>query len=535
MDGGAALAGLLGARRGGPGRGPGQPARSPSSGIATSSRSSSTTAPTAGSPRSSPSVRWRSGSACSFGLLTGFAAFFGALMNMSFLLAGSASVNPVLFTLAIGLILAWKVAGYYGVDRYLLPMLGTPWRPGAVTGRETSPARTPAELTAARSPARAERSPPPVRRTTTRGAVRALRRDPSSAGRRRPGPASPRRPRSARRRSAGDSGRGSSGARSHRADGGGRRTAPAGGAATGSNAASAPAVVQSARKSSRQNGGLAEGVGPGGVARPLGEPRERRLDRGRALRAGDARWALAGDAESGAEASTPATRSAARGRRGAGRSRADRSIDEPRMPPVSRRSVGTSSATWRRQNPCTRSSSARNPMSSTCSLMIESSVARSERARTAQTGQPPSAHRLEQPHVDDVARRPGRRDRRLLTIRHRSATGCPRSPPDPRRGPGHRRARPGTRPPRAVAVRCARRSAPSSGSNGSRSATRDLRCEVDVARSHPLDMRREEAARQAPAPPGRGDARARAGRPVPPRPRAVTARRPRRSCRRPRP
>jgi thiosulfate dehydrogenase [quinone] large subunit len=66
------------------------------------------------------------------GVLTGFAAFFGALMNMSFLLAGSASINPVLFTLAIGLILAWKVAGYYGVDRYLLPMLGTPWRPGPV-------------------------------------------------------------------------------------------------------------------------------------------------------------------------------------------------------------------------------------------------------------------------------------------------------------------------------------------------------------------------------------------------------------------
>ncbi len=62
------------------------------------------------------------------GLLTGIAAFFGALMNMSFLLAGSASSNPVLFTDAIGLILAWRVAGYYGLDRYVLPMLGTPWR-----------------------------------------------------------------------------------------------------------------------------------------------------------------------------------------------------------------------------------------------------------------------------------------------------------------------------------------------------------------------------------------------------------------------
>ncbi|HET6379842.1 MAG TPA: DoxX family membrane protein [candidate division Zixibacteria bacterium] len=62
------------------------------------------------------------------GALTGIAAFFGALMNMSFLLAGSASTNPVLFTAAIGLILAWRVAGYYGLDRYLLPALGTPWR-----------------------------------------------------------------------------------------------------------------------------------------------------------------------------------------------------------------------------------------------------------------------------------------------------------------------------------------------------------------------------------------------------------------------
>jgi thiosulfate dehydrogenase [quinone] large subunit len=63
-----------------------------------------------------------------FGALTGIAAFFGALMNMSFLLAGSASSNPVLFTAAIGLMLAWRVAGWYGLDRWLLPILGTPWR-----------------------------------------------------------------------------------------------------------------------------------------------------------------------------------------------------------------------------------------------------------------------------------------------------------------------------------------------------------------------------------------------------------------------
>lgn len=61
------------------------------------------------------------------GALVGVAAFFGALMNMSFLLAGTVSTNPVLFFAAILLILAWKNAGYLGVDRFLLPLLGTPW------------------------------------------------------------------------------------------------------------------------------------------------------------------------------------------------------------------------------------------------------------------------------------------------------------------------------------------------------------------------------------------------------------------------
>ena len=62
------------------------------------------------------------------GALVGIAAFFGTLMNFSFMLAGSASTNPVLFGLAVFLVLAWKVAGYWGLDRYLLPLLGTPWQ-----------------------------------------------------------------------------------------------------------------------------------------------------------------------------------------------------------------------------------------------------------------------------------------------------------------------------------------------------------------------------------------------------------------------
>lgn len=61
------------------------------------------------------------------GLLTGIAAFFGAMMNMSFLLAGTVSSNPVMFMLAVLIIMAWKVAGWYGLDRWALPFLGTPW------------------------------------------------------------------------------------------------------------------------------------------------------------------------------------------------------------------------------------------------------------------------------------------------------------------------------------------------------------------------------------------------------------------------
>ncbi len=64
------------------------------------------------------------------GCFTAVAALFGATLNFNFLLAGSASTNPVLFLLAVLMIMGWKVAGYIGVDRWLLPALGTPWSPG---------------------------------------------------------------------------------------------------------------------------------------------------------------------------------------------------------------------------------------------------------------------------------------------------------------------------------------------------------------------------------------------------------------------
>jgi thiosulfate dehydrogenase [quinone] large subunit len=67
------------------------------------------------------------------GALVGIAAFFGTVLNFNFLLAGSTSTNPVLFGITVFLVLGWKVAGYIGLDRILLPVLGTPWKGGKLT------------------------------------------------------------------------------------------------------------------------------------------------------------------------------------------------------------------------------------------------------------------------------------------------------------------------------------------------------------------------------------------------------------------
>jgi thiosulfate dehydrogenase [quinone] large subunit len=79
-----------------------------------------------------------------FGAFTGIAAVSGAFMNLNFMLAGSASTNPVLLLMGFLLVLAWKTAGYIGLDRFLMPILGTPWRaPRAPTTRAVPPSRMP--------------------------------------------------------------------------------------------------------------------------------------------------------------------------------------------------------------------------------------------------------------------------------------------------------------------------------------------------------------------------------------------------------
>src|SRR3990172_679395 len=83
------------------------------------------------------------GLALILGAFVGIASFIGGFMNWNFMMAGTASINPVLFTLSILLILAWKMAGWWGLDRWLLPLLGTPWQPGKLFVPAKVPSRSP--------------------------------------------------------------------------------------------------------------------------------------------------------------------------------------------------------------------------------------------------------------------------------------------------------------------------------------------------------------------------------------------------------
>jgi thiosulfate dehydrogenase [quinone] large subunit len=83
------------------------------------------------------------GIALILGLFTGVAAFFGSFMNMNYLLAGAVSTNPILFAIATWLVLAWKTAGWWGLDRWVLPVLGTPWSPGLVFQNQEDGGRRP--------------------------------------------------------------------------------------------------------------------------------------------------------------------------------------------------------------------------------------------------------------------------------------------------------------------------------------------------------------------------------------------------------
>src|SRR5580704_11845119 len=76
------------------------------------------------------------GIAIILGAFTGIAAFFSAMMNVNYLFAGTLSINPLLLLIELFLILAWRTAGWWGLDRYVLPELGTPWQKGKAFKKE---------------------------------------------------------------------------------------------------------------------------------------------------------------------------------------------------------------------------------------------------------------------------------------------------------------------------------------------------------------------------------------------------------------
>lgn len=85
------------------------------------------------------------GIALLLGAFTGLAAAAAAIMSWNLMLTGSVSGDPALFVLAVLLMLAWKTAGFYGLDHWLLPALGPTLQPGeaAAPDQRGNPDRQP--------------------------------------------------------------------------------------------------------------------------------------------------------------------------------------------------------------------------------------------------------------------------------------------------------------------------------------------------------------------------------------------------------
>jgi len=69
------------------------------------------------------------------GLFTGIAAFSGVMLNVIYMMSGSAGVNPLYAVAGMLLILAWRNAGELGLDHYALRQLGTPLHFGPLARR----------------------------------------------------------------------------------------------------------------------------------------------------------------------------------------------------------------------------------------------------------------------------------------------------------------------------------------------------------------------------------------------------------------
>ena len=70
------------------------------------------------------------GIALILGVLTGPAAFVGGCLSIGLWNHAGVPMITLLFAAVVWLVLAWKTAGWIGIDRWLLPLLGMPWRGG---------------------------------------------------------------------------------------------------------------------------------------------------------------------------------------------------------------------------------------------------------------------------------------------------------------------------------------------------------------------------------------------------------------------
>jgi thiosulfate dehydrogenase [quinone] large subunit len=77
------------------------------------------------------------GIALILGLFTALAALAGLVLNLTYMFSGSAGVNPMYAIASVGLILAWRNAGWLGADRFALSGAWRRHHSSRVTGRAT--------------------------------------------------------------------------------------------------------------------------------------------------------------------------------------------------------------------------------------------------------------------------------------------------------------------------------------------------------------------------------------------------------------
>jgi thiosulfate dehydrogenase [quinone] large subunit len=76
------------------------------------------------------------GIALMLGGFTGIVAFAGGCLSAALWVSAGPVVAGLHFAAVVWLVLAWKTAGWIGLDRWLLPALGLPWRGGALFGQD---------------------------------------------------------------------------------------------------------------------------------------------------------------------------------------------------------------------------------------------------------------------------------------------------------------------------------------------------------------------------------------------------------------